>query len=284
MSMFRRQQIGDNLAYGAIPAYCKYELFMERYRHPAEFLGQTFMYRDAQTALDIGCGHGRLKVFFDQRCRLEWHGIDVSERSAEICASLGYAMRIHDIEKAPLPFDDETFDFVAGLHVLEHLNRPEKVVQEMGRVIKSGGILLLGVPTKPPVIAESIGAYYSMRQALRPKYGQTCNSYSASSFLRMLERSLGSQFRILDYRGFRLLSARKSLPLENNKLFHDINTWIGRRIPNITPEINVILEKRHCQQEELDEYEDPKDLRAAKLKEANAPVESLRPVRSALKI
>ena len=37
-------------------------------------------------------------------------------------------------------------------------------------------------------------------------------------------------------------------------------------------------------QEELDEYEDLKDLRAAKEKEGNAPVESLRSVRSALKI
>ena len=37
-------------------------------------------------------------------------------------------------------------------------------------------------------------------------------------------------------------------------------------------------------QEELDEYEDLKDLRAAKEKERNAPVESLRSVRSALKI
>ena len=37
-------------------------------------------------------------------------------------------------------------------------------------------------------------------------------------------------------------------------------------------------------QEELDEYEDLKDLREAKAKETNAPVESLRSVRRALHI
>lgn len=37
-------------------------------------------------------------------------------------------------------------------------------------------------------------------------------------------------------------------------------------------------------QEELNEYEDLKDLRAAKAKESNAPVESLRAVRSALQL
>ncbi len=37
-------------------------------------------------------------------------------------------------------------------------------------------------------------------------------------------------------------------------------------------------------QEELDEYEDLKDLRAAKAKEVDAPVESLGSVRNALKI
>ncbi len=37
-------------------------------------------------------------------------------------------------------------------------------------------------------------------------------------------------------------------------------------------------------QEELDEYEDLKDLREAKAEDANAPVESLRSVRSTLNI
>ena len=37
-------------------------------------------------------------------------------------------------------------------------------------------------------------------------------------------------------------------------------------------------------QEELDQYEDLKDLRAAKAQEANAPVSSLRSVREELKI
>lgn len=37
-------------------------------------------------------------------------------------------------------------------------------------------------------------------------------------------------------------------------------------------------------QEELDQYEDLKDLRAAKSREANAPVESLSSVRNTLKI
>lgn len=37
-------------------------------------------------------------------------------------------------------------------------------------------------------------------------------------------------------------------------------------------------------QEELNEYEDLKDLRAAKTEESNAPVKSLRSVRSALRI
>lgn len=37
-------------------------------------------------------------------------------------------------------------------------------------------------------------------------------------------------------------------------------------------------------QEELDQYEDLKDLRAAKVQEANAPIASLRSVREELKV
>ncbi len=45
-----------------------------------------------------------------------------------------------------LPFADRTFGVVIIKHVVEHLPHPEKAIAELGRVIASGGILILATP------------------------------------------------------------------------------------------------------------------------------------------
>ena len=45
-----------------------------------------------------------------------------------------------------LPFTDSAFGFVIIKHVVEHLPHPEKGIDELGRVIASGGVLILATP------------------------------------------------------------------------------------------------------------------------------------------
>lgn len=45
-----------------------------------------------------------------------------------------------------LPFKDEEFDFVVSGQMLEHCENPFKIVAEMSRVLKKGGILAITVP------------------------------------------------------------------------------------------------------------------------------------------
>ncbi|MDA0577540.1 MAG: class I SAM-dependent methyltransferase [Verrucomicrobia bacterium] len=246
--MFKKRELGQEFAFGKIPAYCKYELYMERYRCAADFARHEFAGKDSLSILDIGSGRGRLKYFCDFNKQIEWHGIEVLDEMKDICTGLGYRMHTHDIEKAPLPFNDEKFDLVAGLHVLEHLADPRKALRDMGRVLKEGGLLVLGVPTKPPIIAEAINGWYRLRQARNPRPGRTCNAFSPSNFKRLLQNTICDALDIVDVRGFRLFSARRRLPLENMKWFYDISVWFGRYFPLLTPEINVILRKRCSQQ------------------------------------
>jgi SAM-dependent methyltransferase len=236
------------MAFCRIPAYCKYELFMERYRHAAEFVSPQLAELEMPKALDVGSGPGHLKVFFDHEKTMEWHGIEVREEMVEECGALGYRMHTHNIDKGRFPFEDETFDLVACLHVLEHLKNPAEALREIARIVKCGGLLVLGVPTKPLFIAGAVQLYYRTRQLWNREYGRTCNSYSAHSFRRMLRSTLGTQYEVKDFRGFRLFSARKLLPLENQKWFYKISRWIGKTLPGITPEINVILQKNSYQQ------------------------------------
>src|SRR5690606_5554081 len=48
-----------------------------------------------------------------------------------------------------LTHKDNTFDVVFLLEVLEHLDYPDKALQEIHRILKPGGVLILGVPREP---------------------------------------------------------------------------------------------------------------------------------------
>lgn len=48
-----------------------------------------------------------------------------------------------------LKHKDNTFDIVFLLEVLEHLDYPERALNEINRVLKDDGVLILGVPREP---------------------------------------------------------------------------------------------------------------------------------------
>ena len=81
------------------------------------------------TILDIGCG---------KRKRAGAVGLDVNpESDADV---------IHDLNQFPYPFEDSTFDDIFADNVLEHLDDVIKVMEELLRISKPGGITKIIVP------------------------------------------------------------------------------------------------------------------------------------------
>lgn len=79
------------------------------------------------TKLKLGAGGTYLPDFVN---------IDISEK-AEISL---------DLSKDPLPFETSTVDLVFSYHTIEHVPNYLFVLSEIYRVLKPGGIFLLGVP------------------------------------------------------------------------------------------------------------------------------------------
>jgi SAM-dependent methyltransferase len=240
--MLKRRKIGQELAFGKIPAYCKYELYMERYRHPAELIKTLYAGKGQINLLDVGSGKGRLTYFLNE-FPVAWHGIEILDEMIEICKGLGYNMQKHCIQKASLPYADQHFDVVVALHVLEHIDQPERVCKEFFRVLKPGGMLIIGLPVKPAGIAAVINRYYKWRKARKDDPGRTCNAFSTFSLKRFLNENFKNEGRLYDMRGFRLFTARKHLPIENMRWFWRINTWWRLVFPGLTPEVNAIMMK-----------------------------------------
>lgn len=84
--------------------------------------------------LDIGCGSKPYKrIFSTVDCYI---GVDLSENSkADV---IGNAMK--------LPFASETFDTVLTTQVLEHVPEPSRMIEEMYRVMRPDGYLILTAP------------------------------------------------------------------------------------------------------------------------------------------
>lgn len=53
---------------------------------------------------------------------------------------------LHDLNALPYPFEDNSADVIEMTHVLEHLDKPFKVMAELHRILKPGGQLYIGVP------------------------------------------------------------------------------------------------------------------------------------------
>jgi len=53
---------------------------------------------------------------------------------------------VHDLEKTPYPFKDNSIDEIRSVNIFEHLNNIDVVMNECHRILKEGGILLVKVP------------------------------------------------------------------------------------------------------------------------------------------
>lgn len=93
--------------------------------------------------LDAGCGSGRL--LDELRGYGHLTGLDLNPDSVEIARSRGH----DDVVQGPvehLPWDDETFDLVISLDMVEHTADDRVTLRELRRVTKSGGYFLMTVP------------------------------------------------------------------------------------------------------------------------------------------
>lgn len=94
--------------------------------------------------LDAGCGSGRL---LDELVRYGWRvsGLDMNPDSVEIARGRGHE-DVHQGVVESLPWEDETFDLITSLDVIEHTADDRVSLRELRRVLRADGRLLITVP------------------------------------------------------------------------------------------------------------------------------------------
>jgi len=93
--------------------------------------------------LDVGCGTGANLKMLATYGRAE--GVDISPQAVDFCRERGLdSVKLGAIEH--LPYDDGSFELVTALDVIEHLDDDVAGLQEMRRVLRDDGRLLVFVP------------------------------------------------------------------------------------------------------------------------------------------
>lgn len=102
-------------------------------------------------AIELGCGEGfsteRLRKILPDGIQLdasEFVGVLVPLAQAKNPSVTVTEESIYELQHEP-----ETYDIVFLLEVLEHLDYPDQALDQIAKILKPGGRLILGVPREP---------------------------------------------------------------------------------------------------------------------------------------
>lgn len=139
-----------------------------------------------QSVLGVGCGTGHNLAFF-RELGLKVIGIDASKPMLDIASrKLGADVGLCWGDAEELPFDDNSFDIVTLITVLEFVSEPEKVLREAARVARAQ--IYLGILNKASLLAVNRRVRGRFRHSI---YNQA-KFYSIWEIEAMVKRAVGA--------------------------------------------------------------------------------------------
>jgi SAM-dependent methyltransferase len=103
------------------------------------FLPKTAGFR----LLDVGCGAGNMIHHLSRYGQVK--GVEIDPRPVKMAHQRGYDVDQFDATQ-PMPFDDNSFDAVTALDVIEHNQDDLAILADSYRVLKPGGHMIITVP------------------------------------------------------------------------------------------------------------------------------------------
>jgi ubiquinone/menaquinone biosynthesis C-methylase UbiE len=211
---------------------------------------------------DLGCGEGYLSLFLAQRAG--WSiGLDFTASSLQVLKAQpehnGRQLQLLVASGDSVPLPDTSVDKLLCNHVLEHVLDDDAVMREIRRVVRPGGLILIGVPLE---LGPQVRFAIRLRRFLLPRsrllqlekaqpgqlvtelIGQQSHIrfYSLQAVEHLLERN---RFRVLRAEGVGLsLRGRANRLFRRSGLLFGLSIAVGRLFPAITTGVLVLAERR----------------------------------------
>jgi SAM-dependent methyltransferase len=188
---------------------------------------------------DIGCDTGIIKRFILPVPDARWTGLDIiTDRKGLEISGYDEVLKC-DLDEG-LPVADASQDIVICSHVLEHLPRPEFTVDEIVRVLKPGGMLLVGVPIAPKLVADMREKQFRKQlEAGTRVSGQHIHMFSIGRINGLLERA----GLAVEFMSGTALMRKKGSRLENYAAWIRFNQLWAAAFPSLGQELCIQARK-----------------------------------------
>lgn len=112
--------------------------------------------------LECGTGPGHLIGLLEQWFpKIKLFGLDIDLPTIHRARQASPNSRFLLASAESLPFPDQTFEMIISLHMVEHLEEPERFIREAGRVLRREGILIFATPNPAGIGARLMGKGWS---------------------------------------------------------------------------------------------------------------------------
>ncbi|OVE81645.1 hypothetical protein BVY03_03325 [bacterium K02(2017)] len=103
--------------------------------------------------LDVGCGAGYFLSYLHDK-NINYKGLEVNKLQVKYCQELGLNVASNDLEAE----NDESYDVIVMLDVLEHLFQPVSVFETAKKKLKKNGYIIAYTPNIHSVAYELMGS------------------------------------------------------------------------------------------------------------------------------
>lgn len=113
--------------------------------------------------IDIGCGKGEFLSVAEKR-GWQAYGVEPSHDLAD------YALKKYNLKNIvvnkidTIDFPDSFFDAATLNMALEHIDNPRLIIQEINRVLKNNGVLLIEVPNMDSLMLKAAAIYFRLKK------------------------------------------------------------------------------------------------------------------------
>lgn len=153
-----------------------------------EIVGEFSGFRQTNRLLDIGFGAGTiLQIASEQKWQA--FGIEVSAPAVEHAKKLGFEVFHGVLEAAKYP--DDYFDVITASEILEHLPEPQKLLDEVARILRPDGLFWATTPSAKSLAYRLVGIDWSVLYP--PEHIQL---FSKAGMRKMLNNSGFSKVRL----------------------------------------------------------------------------------------
>ena len=196
-----------------------YQEHVERYRFAC-------LYVKGLVVLDAACGAGfgsRMMSDFAKQV----YAVDISRESIEYAKEKYFNKNIvyEQMDIAQIKYPDRFFDAVVSFETVEHIPEPEKFLNEIQRVLKPGGLLIISTPNRETTCkGKEVHTPFHIKEFTLEEILVLLNSFKDK---KVFAQKMSYHRR--SYKKLRLLSryAKKNLR-------EAVSSWIEKRFPMAT--------------------------------------------------